>query len=79
MLVPCSFDQNVLGCRSIHASWYTSALRQEKRVRRRSERVAARTMLEDDRQIVQAQDMYRRRNEEAKTSFFTNKIEESKE
>ena len=29
-----------------HAPWYTSALRQEKRVRRRSERVAARTMLE---------------------------------
>ena len=45
-----------------HAPWYTSALRQEKRVRRRSEKVAARTMLEVDRQIVQ--DMYRRRNEQ---------------
>ena len=54
-----------------HAPWYTSAVRQEKRVRRRGERVAARTMLEVDRQIVQ--DMYRRRNEqlvEAKTSSF---------
>ena len=62
-----------------HAPWYTSALRHEKRVRRRSERVAARTMLEVDRQIVQ--DMYRRRNEqlvEAKTSYFTKKVEESK-
>ena len=41
-------------------------------MRRRSERVAARTMLEVDRQIVQ--DMYRRRNEqlvEAKNSYFT--------
>ena len=47
---------------------------------RRSERVAARTMLEVDRQIVQ--DMYRRRNEqlvEAKTSYFTKKVEESKD
>ena len=54
------------------------ALRQEKRMRRRSERVAARTMLEVDRQIVQ--DMYRRRNEqlvEAKTSYFTKKVEET--
>ena len=53
---------------------------QEKRVRRRSERGAARTMLEVDRQIVQ--DMYRRRNEqlvEAKTSYFTKKVEESKD
>ena len=73
-----------LQCKTIplrpHASWYTSALRQEKRVRRRSERVAARTMLEVDRQIVQ--DMYRRRNEqlvEAKTSYFTKKVEESKD
>ena len=52
----------------------SSALRQEKRVRRRSERVAARTMLEFDRQIVHV--MYRRRNEqlvEAKTSYFTKK------
>ena len=49
-----------LQCKTIplrpHAPWYTSALRQEKRVR--SERVAARTMLEVDRQIVK--DMYRR-------------------
>ena len=40
----------------------------------------ARTMLEVDRQIVQ--DMYRRRNEqlvEAKTSYFTKKVEESKD
>ena len=55
-----------LQCKTIplrpHAPWYTSALRQEKRVRRRGERVAARTMLEVDRQIVQ--DMYRRRNEQ---------------
>ena len=71
-----------LQCKTIplrpHAPWYTSALRQEKRVR--SERVAARTMLEVDRQIVQ--DMYRRRNEqlvEAKTSYFTKKVEESKD
>ena len=53
-----------LQCKTIplrpHAPWYTSALRQEERVRRRSDRVAARTMLEVDRQIVQ--DMYRRRN-----------------
>ena len=73
-----------LQCKTIplrpHAPWYTSALRQEKRVRRRSERVAARTMLEVDRQIVQ--DMYRMRNEqlvEAKTSYFTKKVEESKD
>ena len=42
--------------------------------------MAARTMLEVDRQIVQ--DMYRRRNEqlvEAKTSYFTKKVEESKD
>ena len=61
---------------SIHK---TSALRQENRVRRRSERVAARTILEVHRQIVQ--DMYRRRNEqlvEANTSYFTKKVEESK-
>ena len=49
-----------LQCKTISlrppAPWYTSALHQEKRVRRRSERVAARTMLEVDRQIVQ--DMY---------------------
>ena len=41
--------------------------------------MAARTMLEVDRQIVQ--NMYRRRNEqlvEAKTSYFTKKVEESK-
>ena len=57
-----------------HAPWYTRALRQEKRVRRRSERVAARTMLEVARQIVQ--DMYRRRTEQlAKTSYFTKKVE----
>ena len=45
-----------------------------------SERVAARTMLEVDRQIVQ--DMYSRRNEQlvkAKTSYFTKKVEESKD
>ena len=73
-----------LQCKSIplppHAPWYTSALRQEKRVRRRSERVDARTMLKVERQIVQ--DMYRRRNEqlvEAKTSYFTKKVEESKD
>ena len=51
-----------------------------RRVRRQSERVAARTMLKVDRQIVQ--DMYRRRNEqlvEAKTSYFTKKVEESKD
>ena len=72
-----------LQCKSIslrpHVSWY-SALRQEKRVRRRSERVAVCTMLEVDRQIVQ--DMYRWRNEqlvEAKTSYFTKKVEESKD
>ena len=49
-------------------------------MRRRGERVASRTMLEVDRQIVQ--DMYRRRNEqlvETKTSYFTNKVEESKD
>ena len=75
---------NRLQCKTIplrpHAPWYTSALRQEKRVHRRSERVAARTMLEVDRQIVQ--DMYRRRNEqlvEAKTSYFTKNVEESKD
>ena len=60
-------------------SWYTSALRQEKRVRRRGEKVKDRTQLEVDRRIVQ--NMYRRRNEqlvEAKTTYFTNKVEESK-
>ena len=43
-------------------------------------RVAARTQLEVDRQIVQ--NMYRRRNEqllEAKSTYFTNKVEESKD
>ena len=46
---------------------------------RRSERLAARTMLEVDRHIVQ--DMYRRRKQlvEAKTSYFTKKVEESKD
>ena len=42
--------------------------------------MAARTMLEVDRQIVQ--DMYRRRHEqlvETKTSYFTKKVEESKD
>ena len=39
-----------------HAPWYISALRQEKRVRRRSERVAARTMLEVDRHIGYVQE-----------------------
>ena len=51
-----------------HAPGYTSALRQEKRVGRRSERVVARTIV---------QDMYRRRNEqlvEAITSYFTKKV-----
>ena len=69
-----------LPCKTIalqpHAPWYTSALRQGKRVRRRGERVAARTILEVDRQIVQ--DMYRRQLVEAKTSYFTNKVEDSK-
>ena len=67
-----------LQCKTIslrpHTPWYTSALRQEKRVCRWSERVAARTMLEVDRHIVQ--DMYRRRNYQlvdAKTSYFTKK------
>ena len=45
-------------------------------MRRRSERVAARTMLE----VIQ--DMYRKQNEqlvEAMTSYFTKKVEESKD
>ena len=49
-------------------------------MRRRSEREAARTMLEVDQQIVQ--DMYRRRNEqlvEAQTLCFTKKVEERKD
>ena len=49
-------------------------------MRRRSGRVAARTQLEVDQQIVQ--NMYRRRNEqlvEVKTTYFTNKVEESKD
>ena len=82
--IPCKLLTTPLQCKTIslrpHAPWYTSALRQEKRVRRRGERVAARTMLEVDRQIVQ--DMYKRRNEqlvEAKTSYFTKKVEESKD
>ena len=44
------------------------------------ERVAARTQLEVDRQIVQ--NMYRRRNEqlvEAKSTYFTNMVKESKD
>ena len=63
-----------------HSPWYTSALRREKRVRRRGERVVARTQLEVDRQIVQ--NMYKRRNEllvEAKSTYFTNNVEESKD
>ena len=63
-----------------NSPWYTSALRREKRARRRGERVAARTQLEVDRQIVQ--NMYRRRNEqlvEAKSTYFTNKVKESKD
>ena len=58
----------------------TRALRREKRARRRGERVAARTQLEVDRLIVQ--NMYRRRNEqlvEAKSTYFTNKVKESKD
>ena len=51
-----------------HARWYTSALRQEKRVRRRSKRVVARTMLEVDRHII-VQDMYRRRTEQLHISL----------
>ena len=49
-------------------------------MRRRGERVAARTQLEVDRQTVQ--NMYRRRNEqlvEAKSTYFTNKVKESKD
>ena len=49
-------------------------------MRRRGERVAARSHLEVDRQIVQ--NMYRRRNEqldEAKSTHFTNKFEENKD
>ena len=71
-----------LQCKKIalrpHSPWYTSALRREKRVRRRGERVAARTQLEVDRHIVQ--NMYRRRNEqlvEARSTYFTNKVKES--
>ena len=73
-----------LQCKKIalrpHSPWYTSALRREKRAHRRGERVAARTQLEVDRQIVQ--NMYRRRNEqlvEAKSTYFTNKVKESKD
>ena len=73
-----------LQCKKIalrpHSPWYTSALRREKRARRRGERVAARTQLEVDRQIVQ--NMYRRRNEQlvvAKSTYFTNKVKESKD
>ena len=73
-----------LQCKTIalqpHAPWYKSALRQEKRMHRRSERVAARTQLEVDRQMVQ--NKYRKRNEqlvEAKTTYLTNKDEESKD
>ena len=72
-----------LQCKTIalrpHSPWYMSALRQKK-VRRRSERVAARTQQEVARQIVQ--NMYRRRNEqlvETKNIYFTNKVEESKD
>ena len=46
----------------------------------KGEIVVARTQLEVDRHIVQ--NMYRRRNEqliEAKTTYFTNKVEESKD
>ena len=49
-------------------------------MRRRGERVAARTQLEVDRQIVQ--NMNRRRNEQlvgVKSTYFTNKVEESKD
>ena len=73
-----------LQCKKIalrsQSPWYTSALRREKRARRRGERVATRTWLEVDRQIVQ--NMYRRRNEqlvEAKSTYFTNKVKESKD
>ena len=62
-----------------HSPWYTSALIREMRVRMRGEWVAARTQVEVDRQIVQ--NMYRRRNGqfvEAKSTYFTNKVEESK-
>ena len=73
-----------LQCKKIallsHSPCYTSALRREKRARRRGERVAARTQLDVDWHIVQ--NMYRRRNEqlaEAKSTYFTNKFEESKD
>ena len=73
-----------LQCKKIslrsHSPLYTSALRWEKRVRMRGERVATRRQLEVDRQIVQ--NMYRRRNEqlvEATSTYFTNKVKESKD
>ena len=49
-------------------------------MRRRSEIVSARPQLEIDRQLVQ--NIYRWRNEifvEAKTTYFTNKVVESKD
>ena len=77
-------DSSIQRCKKIalrpYSPWYTSALRREKRARRRGERVAARTQLEVDRQIVQ--NMYRRQNEqlvEAKSTYFTNKVKESKD
>ena len=51
---------------------------QEKRVHRRSERIEPRTQREIDQQILQY--MYRRRNEQlANTTYFTNKVDESKD
>ena len=47
-----------------------SALRREKKARRRGERVAARTQLEVDRQ---------KQLVKAKSTYFTNKVKESKE
>ena len=63
-----------------HSPRYRSALQRGKRVRRKGEREAARTQLKVDLQIVQ--NMYRRRNEqwvEAKSTYFINKVEESKD
>ena len=61
-----------LQCKKIalrpHSPWYTSALRREKRAHRKDERVATRTQLEADRQIVQ--NMYRRRNEQLTEAVY---------
>ena len=62
-----------------HASFYTEALRREKRERRKCERTATRTLLTVDREI--AEERYARRTVQivqAKAAYYTSQIDKNK-